>query len=684
MKRIILIFLALFCLTPAFSQAGIIGPANIRFLEGDVMFRTPDDDEWLAAAINTPLDEGDAIWCSEGSRVEIQLPNGTLVRLDEGSQLDLLANEDGFTHLHLASGRLYLKSSSTSGSNSLQIDADNTTVLPDARTRLRIDMLPNDQEDVAIFKGTAYVEGNGSRTKVRAGEHIAMEEGHSELLPLNPSDNWDFWNVERDRAQARSVRADSYLPEELRSHAAELDTNGSWVRVPEYGMVWQPQVIVSDDWAPYRSGRWIWKDDDYVWISSESWGWVPYHYGRWAVVSGFGWCWVPPARGDVFWGPGYVGWYSTDDRVAWTPLAPGETYYAPRYYGPHSKVITKELLKIQPDYRNRNHHGGLTVIKHEDFRRGRAVIQQPDRTPSFSLSVSIGGPRIKPLREMRMPAIKQTPPRVAPPRIEHRDYKVFRDRFPRVVPQSVLERRRQQPPAVVTPAPAVPPRQPPAAREKRLVHPVVTPNEARPEQGTRLNDKPSGRNENRNRPPTPQPAIKPEPTTSGPAPQQVEQPRRGKSPENVPDNQPKPERAKQNEVRQPPATPQPVPQRDPASYGTPSEKKDLPGRGIAPPPVAPTQTQPATPRREENRQRTTVPQSTPPQTPGVSGAAPQRTEPPRKTTAPQPVPGEPGPQRGAHAPGEVKEKKVWKVTTPENAAENDGRDKGRKEKERGR
>src|SRR5512133_2657547 len=130
MKRIIWICLAVLFIVPALSQAGIIGPANIRFTEGDVMFRTPDDDEWLPAAINTPLDEGDALWCPDGAKVEIQLYDGTLVRLDGGSQLELIANEEGFTHLHLASGRLYVRTTKTSAPDSLQIDADDTTVLP--------------------------------------------------------------------------------------------------------------------------------------------------------------------------------------------------------------------------------------------------------------------------------------------------------------------------------------------------------------------------------------------------------------------------------------------------------------------------------------------------------------------------------------------------------------------------
>lgn len=455
MKRIILLFLVAVLVIPSAAMAVMIGPARVLLIDGDVLFRTTDTDEWLPATVNTPLDESDAIWVPDGSRTEIQLADGTLVRLDSGSQLDLIAVEDGFTHLHLARGRLYLRTSTRAGNNSLQIDADNTTVIPDARTRLRIDMLPNDQEDVSIFRGTAYVEGNGNRTKVRAGEHIALEEGHTELLQLNPPDNWESWNSDRDRIQSRSATTESNLPDDLRPFSRELESNGRWVQVPEYGMVWRPTVIQSDDWAPYTSGRWIWKGNDYVWISYESWGWVPYHYGRWAVVSGFGWCWVPPVRGDIYWGPGYVGWYSTGNYVGWTPLAPGETFYGQRHYGRHS-ANTKDtpVSTATIVYKNRDARGGLSILLQNDFLRGRAVFQRPSNTRAVSVSVSPGSPRIQPVRETRMPIVKQTPTRVVPPAIQHHDSRELRDRFPRLIPNAEKQ-RHTQPPVVVT-APAAP------------------------------------------------------------------------------------------------------------------------------------------------------------------------------------------------------------------------------------
>jgi len=657
-------------MTATLSLAAVSGPARVRLADGDVLFRTPDSGEWLPAAVNTPLDEGDAIWCPDDARAEIQLADGSLIRIDQNSELDLLANEDGFIHLYLASGRAYLRTGPTLPGNSLQIDAEDTTILPAARTKLRIDILPDGQEDVSIFKGSAYVEGNGSRTNVRAGEHIALEDDYSRLLPLNPPDSWEEWNLDRDRVLARSNRSGSYLPEELQGYSSELDSNGRWVRVPDYGMVWRPSVVLSADWAPYRSGRWIWKGDDYVWISFESWGWVPYHYGRWAVVSGLGWCWVPPARGDVYWGPGYVGWYRTGSHVGWTPLAPGETFYGRRNYGRHSvNITTTRVNPAQVTYRNRRVRGGTTVLPQNDFLRGRI----DTRTPSVntSVTVTIGSPRLQPLRETRMPIVRQTPPRLAPPRSEQRDNRELRQRFPRVT--TPLDSQRRVQPA----APAAAGRPPAQTGPKRVVHPVVEPAEKRPNPASRPPGKPEPRFQ-RQQPAAPAAAIPPAPAAapaapavSGTVPQRIEQPQRPQTP----------------------SAPQP-PKADAGAH----EGRRRSG-SIPPPNAAPSATVPQRPERQriEQPQQPSVPPVSPPPQPAPSNGGHRRSgaiPPPKAAPAPPvtvaPVTAAPSatvpqraerPKREVH-PEKMKDKKVWRVTTPETEREQEQKENRPPERER--
>lgn len=421
-------------LFPALSHADLSGLARISLVEGNVQLRGSDAPDWLPVAVNTPLDEGDSIWCPPGSRAEIQLRNGTCIRLDENSSLDLLAIEDDFAQLHLGLGHLYART--TNGrEQSLQIDTADTTVKIYSRARLRVDLTEEGDTDVSIIRGAAYVEGNGSRTRLHAGEMLTADNGRAEISPLAPPDAWERWNLERDRVVYARVGDRRYLPEQLAIYEDDLEGSGQWLQAPGYGYVWRPTVIVSD-WAPYQVGRWVWRGGDYVWISAESWGWAPYHYGRWVVIPSRGWCWVPPARDDVYWGPGYVGWVVTPSYVGWVPLAPGETYYGYGRYGRHSVNITN--VTINPTrvvYRNSAVSNAVTVVRRKSFVAGRMAYVTP-RENLFARKGPIGPrPRLRPeAPQAMMPSLKRIPAYQRPPAtVDRQERHTLRQRYPRVI-----------------------------------------------------------------------------------------------------------------------------------------------------------------------------------------------------------------------------------------------------------
>jgi hypothetical protein len=651
---------------PAVATAAIIGPARVSLVSGDILFRTADTDEWLAAAINTPIDEGDELWCPAGAKAELQLPDGSMVRLADGSQLSFLANEDGFAHLYLASGKLYLKTSKSIDNNAIQIDADDTTILPTAQTRLSISLLPDGLEEVAIFKGSAYVEGNGNRTRVRAGEQIELADEQSDILPLADPDDWEQWNMARDREQSRRAGSVTYLPDELTAYSAELAANGTWVRVPDYGMVWRPTVIVSDDWAPYRSGRWVWKGNDYIWISYEHWGWIPYHYGRWAYVGGF-WCWVPPQRGDVYWGPGYVGWYRTGNHVGWTPLAPGEIFYGYGNYGRLSINLSKTAApatKIR--YRNREVRGGLTVLPHNDFLKGRSGNRQPRRNITVIVAETAGSPRIKPMRETRMPLIKNIPVRDIPPRSEQRNYRNLRQRFPRLVPGADMQHRQQQSTPGTT-APHVPSGK--ESQEERAISPATSQPQARPEP---VKQPPTAiRQQGDNRPRTAEPQRQ---RQSAPAATGVTR-----------------DENKQK-TTYPPASAQPSPSTAPiaAPQQPANHQETKPRLRQQPIPAAPAATTPSA--QERGKHPETEPRIKPQPVPAASAPPGQgREKRPERAPQiqPQPAPtatGSPAQKsdqsRRVGIPGEMKEKKVWKVITNENGKNSEQKEPENRENSR--
>ena len=109
---------------------------------------------------------------------------------------------------------------------------------------------------------------------------------------------------------------------------------GNWINVDNYGMCWQPTVVVvNHSWRPYCDrGRWMYTDCGWYWYSDYSWGWAPFHYGRWFSHPRWGWCWNP----GYTWGPAWVTWRYTDSHCGWAPLPPAARYSAGlgfTYYG---------------------------------------------------------------------------------------------------------------------------------------------------------------------------------------------------------------------------------------------------------------------------------------------------------------------------------------------------------------
>lgn len=424
--------LLVFILIPAMAYSFVTGEIRLSLVEGDVQVRPEGTEEWFPASINTPVLEGDRIWVPDRGRLEIQMRDGSIVRLNENTSFDVLRMEENSLQYYLNSGSVYVNFSGKK--RYLQIDTIGASIRVYERSKFRIDVSEDGRIDVSTYSGNVYVETERGRSSVRAGNMLTIrDQEYAELSPLGPSDEWERWNKERDRRFAQRGNSYRYLPDELRPYSYDLDENGRWVYVREYGYVWTPTVMVSVGWAPYRHGRWVWIGGDYVWISYEPWGWVPYHYGRWAFVASIGWCWVPPARGAVYWGPGFVGWVYTPTYVAWVPLAPGEIYYGYGYYGPHSvNIININIHKVVvKEYRHAHIKDAITIVHRDTFLKGRPVEVKVHENPFLGHKIHVGRPPLEPVRETRSPVIKDIIRGNEPPqRIRELDLKRLKEHRP--------------------------------------------------------------------------------------------------------------------------------------------------------------------------------------------------------------------------------------------------------------
>lgn len=419
LKVIGLAMVIMLIMLPVSVRAEGLGHARLSLIDGDVQIKSEDSPEWFPASVNMPLRDSDSIWVPDGSRAEIQLSGGTQVRLDELTSLDLLNISRDSSQFYLAEGSAYVNFRGGRSGSLVQIDTPISSVRVYDRAAFNIDVAGSGDTDVSVYKGLVHAESGSGSTRVTAGNSLEINDDYADLASLGRADAWERWNTERDRRFEERRYSSQYLPDELETYASDFDDNGRWVSVRDYGYVWTPTVQVSVGWSPYRNGRWSWIGSDYVWVGYEPWGWAPYHYGRWAYSASVGWFWVPPARGSVYWGPGYVGWVRTPTYVAWVPLAPRETYYGHGNYGPHSVNIINiniNTIIVKNTYRNVNVTNGVTVVHHDTFVKGKHVDFKVKENPFLRERVNIGRPDIKPERESRMAVIRDIPRAKEPPK----------------------------------------------------------------------------------------------------------------------------------------------------------------------------------------------------------------------------------------------------------------------------
>jgi hypothetical protein len=98
-------------------------------------------------------------------------------------------------------------------------------------------------------------------------------------------DSWGRWNYSRTDYLLDSISA-RYVPAQV-YRASDLDHNGSWRTVPEYGPVWVPSSVPVG-WAPYSAGNWVYDPlFGWTWVDATPWGYAPFHYGRWVYVGSY-------------------------------------------------------------------------------------------------------------------------------------------------------------------------------------------------------------------------------------------------------------------------------------------------------------------------------------------------------------------------------------------------------------
>jgi len=324
--------------TPTTDESDAAVPARIRDLDGSATIQREREQDRITATVNTPLFPGDRIEV-DGGPLEIQLPEGSMIWLDGGARLQILAVQDTSddsregTVLVLQEGTLEGDVMGEGGQKSeMRIDTSESSIYLMSRGRFRVETAGG-ATTVVSYRGVVELAGDEGSALVRSGQQSRVESGGApeEPWPVNTSrrDAFGEWCEERagsyvsDSGSDQEAGVVDEVPPPVRHYVSELSYYGDWRYIPTFGWVWHPG-IVQVGWRPYCSGYWSWCPRGWTWVSYEPWGWLPYHYGRWSWVTSAGWVWIPGAVYSGAW----VSWAVTPSYVGWCPL---DFYNRPAY-----------------------------------------------------------------------------------------------------------------------------------------------------------------------------------------------------------------------------------------------------------------------------------------------------------------------------------------------------------------
>jgi hypothetical protein len=319
---------------PAKTDQGV---GRVSMIHGDVSTQRGDSGTWSAAVLNQPVVTGDKVSTGASGRAEVQLDYANILRLGSNAQATIARFTDKYIQIQVGQG---LANYSVFGESEAEpeIDTPNVAVHPAHKNGVfRIEVRPDGDSIVIVRKGEAEISTPQGIGQIKQGEMATVRgsgaDAKYKITAAPGRDDWDVWNVERDRmiheAAAWKHTNKYYVG------AEDLDANGTWKDVPEYGEVWAPNE--PDGWVPYRDGNWVWEPYyGWTWVGYEPWGWAPYHYGRWMFYDS-SWVWWPgPVWGGgfyrPFWAPAYVSFFGFGGGwgwggFGWLPIGPCDRFF---------------------------------------------------------------------------------------------------------------------------------------------------------------------------------------------------------------------------------------------------------------------------------------------------------------------------------------------------------------------
>jgi hypothetical protein len=415
--------------------------ARLSYAHGTVSFNPGGTDDWVSAIVNRPITTGDKLWTDNGARAELHIGSAA-IRLSSNTGFSFLNLDDRMAQIRLTEGTLNVRVRRLEQDETFEIDTPNLafSILRPGNYKINVNEA-GDTTVVVVRDGEGEVTGGGSAYTIHpreTGTFAGIDQLDADIQRFgNDDDDFDRWSRDRERREDRS-QSSRYVSSDVIGYE-DLDDNGGWRQVPEYGTVWFPHTTIVG-WAPYRYGHWVWISPwGWTWVDDAPWGFAPFHYGRWVTVGGV-WGWVPcPPRREIdveyvrpVYAPALVAWVGGPHfsigigiggggggGVAWFPLGPREVYQ-PSYHVSRTYVTNVNVSNttvnntvVNNYYNNVIVNKNVTNITYVNQTAPNGVTATSQQ--NFSSAQPVGRNMIKvDRREVESARVSATTPTVAP------------------------------------------------------------------------------------------------------------------------------------------------------------------------------------------------------------------------------------------------------------------------------
>ena len=290
--------------------------SHFTLVEGEVYIFKSNQDEAKQAVINHPLVQGDIVYTNGNGRCELQFNNGTVMRLNHHTELQLttvlipsLTTNKKITTLHLNKGQVF-SMNQTYNREVFQLITPTASVKLTSRSTHSVSIDKDGNTHVFTIRGKVEVmydekDQTPKAEIIRAGKGYRFNANQMNPDPKTADMDFMLWNEKINNNFKEFHHGKSRIPPVIyrRSpgivHFAEKFSNlfGSWVYHELFGYVWKPAEFVFKEKRPFFDANYVTVEGELVLVPNQPWGWAPANLGTWFWSKKQGWIWIP---GDAF------------------------------------------------------------------------------------------------------------------------------------------------------------------------------------------------------------------------------------------------------------------------------------------------------------------------------------------------------------------------------------------------